>query len=185
MDFAKLNPWNWFTKEDAQDAAPPAAPGAPPAKPSFPESPFPSLHPDTERFFENAFRNFGFPRGMWPGFISGPESGGIAKPKVDITGSEKEYTVSAELPGIDEKDIHIELKGDCLIIRAEKRQEEKSEDKGYYRVERRFGAFERVLSVPKDADTANIKATCKNGVVTITMPRTAAQEPSARRIAIE
>ncbi|MDQ7831439.1 MAG: Hsp20/alpha crystallin family protein [Desulfovibrionaceae bacterium] len=185
MDFAKLNPWNWFTKEDEQTAAPPAVQGGSPAKPSFPETPFPSLHPGMERFFENAFRNFGFPRGAWPGFLSGPESGGVAKPKVDITGSEKEYTVSAELPGIDEKDIHIELKGECLIIRAEKRQEEKSEDKGYYRVERRFGAFQRVLSVPQDADTDNIKATCKNGVVTITMPRTAAKEPSARRIAIE
>jgi HSP20 family protein len=185
MDFAKLNPWNWFTKEDEQEKNLPAGQGQGPAKPAFSGSPFAFPHPDMDSFFETAMRRFGFSPPAWPAFFSGEAAAGLLKPKVDITGSEKEYVVSAELPGVDEKDIHVELKGDALIIRAEKRQEEKSEDKGYYRVERRFGSFQRVLAVPKDADTGNIKAACKNGVVTITMPRQAPAEPAARRIAIE
>jgi len=104
---------------------------------------------------------------------------------VDIAGSEKEYVISAELPGVDEKDIHVELRGDSLILSAEKRQEAKSEGKGFYRIERSYGSFQRVLAVPDDADTDAVKASYKKGVLTVTLPRKASIAPVSRRIAIE
>jgi len=109
----------------------------------------------------------------------------LFKPSVDISGSEKEYVISAELPGVDEKDISLELKGDALIIKAEKQREKKTEDKGYYRVERRYGSFQRVLAVPEDADAEGIKANYKKGVLTVTLPRKKGVESAAtKKIAI-
>lgn len=184
MDFAKLNPWNWFTKEDAQDKSAPVRQDQPPARPVFPGGSFFEMPIDMAKFMENAFRAFGSAP-AWPWPFASQKEGEAVRPKVDIVGSEKEYAITAELPGIDEKDIQVELKGDALIIKAEKRQEEKSEDKGYYRMERRYGSFQRVLAVPGDADVEGIKAGYKNGVLTITLPRKASVEPTAKRIAIE
>ncbi|NMC50793.1 MAG: Hsp20/alpha crystallin family protein [Desulfovibrio sp.] len=182
MDFTKLNPSNWFTKEDEQDKSAPVRQGQTPARPAFPGGSFFEMPADMAKFMENAFRAFGSAP-AWP--FAGQKEGEAARPKVDIAGSEKEYAITAELPGIDEKDIQVELKGDALIIRAEKRQEEKSEDKGYYRMERRYGSFQRVLAVPGDADVEGIKAGYKNGVLTITMPRKVSVEAAAKRVPIE
>ncbi|QLA17745.1 Hsp20/alpha crystallin family protein [Desulfolutivibrio sulfoxidireducens] len=185
MDYAKLNPWNWFKKEDEQDKSPSVRPDEPPAKRPFPASPFFGAPGDMDTFMDRAFRTFGLPAAPWTWPFGGSKEGEVARPRVDITGSEKEYTISAELPGIEEKDIQVELKGDALVIKAEKTQEEKTEDKGYYRMERRYGSFRRVLAVPGDADVEGVKAGYKNGVLTITMPRKASVEAETKRIAIE
>ncbi len=185
MDFTKLNPWNWFTKEDEQDKSAPVRREQSPAMPSFPSGSFFDMPSDMPKFMENAFRAFGFPPAAWAWPFGGSKEGEAVRPRVDIAGSEKEYTITAELPGVEEKEIQVELKGDALIIKAEKTQEEKTEDKGYYRMERRYGSFRRVLAVPGDADAEGVKAGYKNGVLTITMPRKAAVEPAAKRIAIE
>ena len=67
----------------------------------------------------------------------------------------------------EEKNTSVELKGDALTLRAEKRQEEKPVDKGWYRVERSYGSFQRVLVVPEDADPDGVKARYKKGVLTV------------------
>jgi HSP20 family protein len=174
MDFARLNPWNWFKKEDEQEKVLPKREEAKGGE-TFARSPLTALHSEIDRIFDTALNRFGLSTGP-----AGP-----FKPKVDIAGSEREYTVTAEIPGVDEKDIVVELKGDSLIIRAEKRQEERTEDKGYYRVERSYGSYQRILAVPKDVDTDAVRAKYDSGVLTVTLPRKAiAPEPRGKRINI-
>jgi HSP20 family protein len=176
MDFAKLNPWNWLKKEDEQEKVLPGKQEESRGGEAFARSPLTALHTEIDRIFDSALNRFGLSTG----------TAGAFKPKMDIAGSEKEYTITAEIPGVDEKDIVIDLKGDTLIIKAEKRQEERTEDKGYYRVERSYGSYQRVLAVPKDVDTDAVKARYNSGVLTITLPRKSiALEPQGKRITIE
>lgn len=179
MDIAKLNPWNWFKKEDEQEKALPVKRRD--TQEYAANHPLLSLHNEIDRIFDATLRDFGMQR--WP--LRETEGPSLFKPKVDIAGSDKEYSITAELPGIEEKDITLELQGDALVIKAEKRQETKKEDKGYYRVERSYGSFQRVLAVPEDADTEQIKAKYDKGVLHVTLPRKETVESSAKRIAIE
>ncbi len=176
MDFAKLNPWNWFKKEEERPGALPVHRGG---QAEAPAHALGALHDEIDRLFE----------GLWRGFGAGGEGaqapGGLLKPRVDIAGSEKEYVVSAELPGLDEKDISVELRGDALILRGEKRREAESRDKGWYRMERSYGSFQRVLSVPADADPEGIRATYRGGVLRVTLPRTKAAQAPVRTIPIQ
>ena len=183
MDFTKLNPWNWFKKEDDRESDLPVRQNQGSAQPMMRHGHMADLHADLDKLFDNFFQSFGFPSYKSP--FSGLAANDFFKPRVDISGSESEYNISAELPGVDEKDIQVELKDNSLIIRAEKHQEDKSEGKGYYRVERNYGSFQRVLAVPEDSDVDGIKATCKNGVVTISIPRKAIPQSSAKKIPIE
>lgn len=180
MDLAKLNPWNWFKKEDEQDRdiavtrvpagqAPPPRPGS-----------LAALHYEIDRLFDHVFDGFGFSA---PHLAQTPPR--YFRPKVDISGGGNEYSITVELPGVDEKDIHIDLAGDELTIMAERRHEEKSEERGFYRVERSHGAFRRVLTLPEDADAEGLRASYRHGVVTIHVPRKAGAKPPARRIPIE
>lgn len=181
MDIARLNPWNWFKKEDEQEKILPVKQTAGTERHS-PLSPLAGLHSEIDRIFDRAFHGFGAEFPLWSAGFSRGES--LFKPKVDVGGSDKEYTISVELPGIDEKDISVELNGDALVIKGEKKQEEKTEEKGFYRVERSYGSFQRVLNVPDDANVDGIKATYANGVLRLVLPRKEQSEPQTRKIAI-
>ena len=89
------------------------------------------------------------------------------------------------MPGVDEKDVKVEIANDTLTIRGEKKQEKEENHKNYYRMERSYGSFQRVLSLPEDADQEGVSATFKNGVLTVTMPRKAAPQANVRRIEIQ
>lgn len=186
MDFTTLNPWNWFTKEEEHEKNSSSAQNNTPQVPgSMNQSSVSRLHSEIDRLFNETFHNFGFGSSLLRPFKEEWGGKGACKPKMDITGSEQEYTISAELPGVDEKDIQVELKGDTLIIKAEKEKEAKSEEKGYYHVERSYGSFQRILKIPADADSSAIKAEYKNGVVTIKLPRKRATETVGRKIPLE
>ena len=86
-----------------------------------------------------------------------------------------------EVPGVEEKDIHITLDNDVLLVRGEKRQEQESKDGGFHRVERSYGSFQRALNLPTDANQDTIKAAFKNGVLTITMEKREASAPKQGR----
>ncbi|TVM17092.1 Hsp20/alpha crystallin family protein [Oceanidesulfovibrio indonesiensis] len=185
MDFARLNPWNWFKKENEQEKAIPVKREQVESQSYMPAARLGGIHSEIDHLFEDFFRNFGIESPLASSSFTGLPQPDVFKPKVDIAGSEKEYTISAELPGIEESEIDIELQGDSLIIKAEKRQEEKTEDKGYYRVERHYGAYKRVLTMPEDADPEGIKAKHKNGVLTISLPRKEGAGKSSKRIPIQ
>ena len=106
-------------------------------------------------------------------------------PRVDVSEGKKEITVKAEIPGCNAKDIDVSLEGQILTIKGEKKQEKEEKEKNYYRMERSYGAFQRILSLPEDADQDSIKATFKNGVLNITLPRKALPAPDVRQIEIK
>lgn len=183
MDTTKLNPWNWLKKEDEEEKILPVKQHDLCRWHRRDRSPLLNLHDEIDRLFDKTFQGIDFKTPFFHKHAF-PQLG-LLKPDVDISGTEKEYTITAELPGMTEEDISIELKGDSLILKGEKRQEKKSEDEGYYRVERNYGSFQRVLTVPKDADAENIKAQYSNGVITITLPRKAEAITESKKISIE
>ncbi|MDH4027642.1 MAG: Hsp20/alpha crystallin family protein [Nitrospirota bacterium] len=97
-------------------------------------------------------------------------------PKVDVSENEKEINVSAELPGMEEKDIEVSLEKDFLVIRGEKKEVSETKEKGVYHTERSYGAFTRTIQLPEGTDGDNIKARYKNGVLTVTVPKS--QKPA-------
>ncbi|MBQ7457264.1 MAG: Hsp20/alpha crystallin family protein [Desulfovibrio sp.] len=92
-------------------------------------------------------------------------------PSLDVKSDEKEYTIHVEIPGVSKDDVKLEIHDGVLMLSGEKKEE--VTDKTNHVLERRFGSFERQLSVPDDADIEHITATHTNGVLTITIPRLA------------
>lgn len=184
MMVSKLNPWNWFKKESEQEKTLPVKQTERGAREYA--SPLDHFHAEFDRMVDSMFSGFGMPSSRRLFDAASPMLGkSVIKPKVDIYGTDKEYVVEVDLPGIEEKDLSVELKDDVLILSAEKKHEEKTEEKGYYRVERSYGSFRRVLNVPDDADKEGINAKLNKGVLRITMPRNKAIETESRKIAIE
>ena len=181
MTVSKLNPWNWLRKEREQEAGLLGERTEDEAR--MARSPIDRIHDEFDRLADTMRRGFGLPpRGL---FGSGTLADTAIKAKVDIYGTDKEYVIEADLPGVDQKDVSIELKDDLLVITAEKRRDEKIENKDYYRVERSFGSIRRELNVPEDADRDAIKARFDKSVLHITMPRTGKVESAARKVPIE
>lgn len=165
----KWSPWNWFRKEDEEPHLP-AWHG---------DDLFRDFHRDIDRMFDRFMRGLSFPA------VEAPALPALLRPNVDIAETGKDYTISMEVPGVDEKDVRLELSGNTLTISGEKRQEKESKDRNWHRVERSYGSFRRVLSLPEDANTDKTEATFRNGVLTITLPRTTIAKPeSVRRIEI-
>lgn len=106
-------------------------------------------------------------------------------PDMDILEKDKEYCITLEVPGIDEKDIHVKLEAEEIIIRGEKKKEAESTDKGYHRVERSYGTFQRILTLPANADRDSVNAAFNNGVLTVTIAKTAEATIAEREIAIK
>uniref|UniRef100_A0A7C4L384 Hsp20/alpha crystallin family protein n=1 Tax=Bellilinea caldifistulae TaxID=360411 RepID=A0A7C4L384_9CHLR len=102
-------------------------------------------------------------------------------PRVDVKETDKKVIVTAELPGLDEKDIEISISGDALILRGEKRQEEEEKGEDYYRMERRYGSFQRVIPLPCEVQVDKAEASYRKGVLTVELPKTP-EAQSARKI---
>lgn len=181
----RLNPWNWLKKEDEQEKVLPVKRNEMRRRHRAGRAPLVNLHEEIDRLFDEAFSGVDITSPFFQIPALSKMGEGMFKPHVDISGTDKEYKISAELPGMTEEDISIELKGDALVLKGEKRQEEKTEDEGFYRVERCYGSFQRVLTVPKDADVENIKAHYENGVITIMLPRKAESLEESKKISIE
>ncbi len=179
MSIKKLVPWNWFRKEDETGRVLGIVrdePAGSTRRESF--TPFSALQKEINRVF-NSFSGGLSGRDQ---FFNSPDL--FLKPSLDISESNGEYSISIEVPGVDEKDISIELSGDTLIVSGEKNQESKTKDKNYYRVERSYGSFRRVLTLPQDADENSIKAMFKNGVLNITINKKALPEDDVKKISI-
>jgi HSP20 family protein len=93
--------------------------------------------------------------------------------------------VTVELPGVEENEVLLELEGDTLKIKGEKKQEKEEKGKDFYRVERSYGSFQRVLTLPDDADQANIGAKFSKGALTVSIPRKSTPKSEAKRIPIK
>ena len=93
------------------------------------------------------------------------------EPTVDVSENKDAVIVKAELPGVEQKDIAVSLQDGVLTIKGEKVAEKEEKDKRYHRVERSYGAFVRSMRLPAAVEIATVRATFKDGVVTITLPK--------------
>jgi HSP20 family protein len=171
FDLKKLAPWNWFKSEQDQQKASTSLPvqRLDQSAGSGSVSPILQLHREIDRLFDDAFRGFGFPALTMPRLPS--DWPGMLKPALDIRETEKQYVITLEVPGVEEKDIQLTLDNDVLTVRGEKRQEQETKEGGYHRIERSYGSFQRALNLPDDANQDSIKASFKNGVLTITIDK--------------
>ena len=103
-------------------------------------------------------------------------------PAVDVHETKNELVVSAELPGLNEKDIHVAITGDLLTIQGERRGSDEVEDLNHYRRERWYGKFERTLALPMPVETGQVKATYRDGVLTIKLPKVEEVKPKEIKI---
>jgi HSP20 family protein len=108
-----------------------------------------------------------------------------AAPVVDFIDTEKAYELTAELPGIDEKDIEVKLANGILSIKGEKQEEKEEKKKDYYLRERNFGLFERSFQVPDGVDTDKIEASFKKGVLTVTLAKKPEAQTAAKKIDVK
>lgn len=150
-----------------------------PALPAREEAPLLSAWRDFDRVLEDFFGG----RGLWP---LSPEVGRRTfVPSVDVRETDKEIVVSADLPGLDEKDIRVELIGDGLTISGEKKSEHEESGRGFYRAERSYGSFERFIPLPVGVEAEKATAEFKNGVLTVTLPKPPEAQASRKQIAVK
>lgn len=130
-----------------------------------------SLLDDFDRLFENVFSNV-------------PTFEGASSPAVDVREEKDRYVLEAELPGMSEKDVDVQVEDNMLTIRSSREEErEDRDDEGYLVRERRSRSFSRSFVLPKDVDRNKVDARFKNGLLTLTMPKSA--ESKARQIQIK
>jgi HSP20 family protein len=127
-------------------------------------SPFMSLQHEIDRLFEDFSR--GFPT------IAG-NGATVLMPSMDVTETDKEIEITAELPGLEEKDVQINIADNILTIRGEKKAEKEQKDKNYRLVERSYGSFERTLELPEGVNVDAIKANISKGLLKVTVPKPA------------
>lgn len=105
------------------------------------------------------------------------------QPDIDMVDEKTHFKITAELPGVASDDVSIEVHDGALIMKGEKKAEEVSEGEGFYRAERSFGAFQRVIPLPEDVDGASAEARFENGVLTVRLPKIAPKQ--AKKIEIK
>jgi HSP20 family protein len=140
-------------------------------------NPFLSLHREMNRLFDDFSRGFDLPMLSGDRFLDRA----MGWPNIEVTETDKEVKVTAELPGLDQKDVEVELAHGVLSIRGEKKTE--SEDKDRLFSERYYGRFERRIPVD-DVEQDKVEASFKNGVLTVTLPKSPAAQQKVKRIAI-
>jgi len=151
---------------------------------SPPEHPLTNLRSEMNRVFDNFFGDSFFApfgRGMAMPSISG---GSFMAPSVDVKETDKAVVLTAELPGLDEKDVELVLKDGRLTLKGEKKYEKDQEDENVHLMERRYGSFQRSFQVPDTVDVNKIDARFEKGVLTVTMPRKPSAAKAEKKIKI-
>ena len=140
---------------------------------------------EMERRFEDLFRRpFSLLEPSWWPRLRMQEMEEVA-PKVDIFEEGDNFVVKAEIPGMKKEEIEVNLTDDMVTISGEKKKEEKVEKKDYYRLERSFGSFSRSFRLPKDVQADKAKATFKDGVLELKVPKTEEAKKKEKKVPIE
>jgi HSP20 family protein len=150
-----------------------------PGAPAVGRDPFGSFRREMDRLFDDFFapaeaRSFAAPAQAQAGVM----------PSIDVDETEQAYMVTAELPGIDPKDVELDLRDNALILRGEKRSERQEEDGGRRYSERSYGRFERAIPFATEVDADKVAAKFENGVLKVTLPKNAQARDKTRRIQI-
>ena len=145
-----------------------------PAGRRSPTTPFNWLRTEIDRLFDD----FGPARSLF-------HFGGLTPvPALEFASGDKEYRLTAELPGLKDEDVEISVADGVLTLKGEKREAEEHKDDGYLMSERRYGKFERRITLPDNVDSDKIEAAFKKGVLTITLPKSPEALERTRKIAI-
>jgi HSP20 family protein len=131
-----------------------------------------ALHSEMDDLFDSFFRG-----------LDRPFQGYKAWPAVDVEEHEDSIVVRAEVPGCKAEDIDISVYNNVVTISGEKKQSEEKKEKGYYHIERAYGSFRREISLPSDVDPAGVDAVCKDGVLSVTLPK--AEKSKAVRVKVK
>jgi HSP20 family protein len=166
MRFGALLPW----REGSQ---------VPAARDDF-WDPMVAFRRDVDRMFDDFFNSFG-ERGL-PAFGAGWR--GIT-PAVDVEETDKEMVITAEMPGLEEKDFEVTVAGDVLTIKGEKKAEHEQKNGNGHYTERRYGAFARSVQLPFAVADEKVDAKYDRGVLTIRVPRPAEAQKPVRRIEVK
>lgn len=163
VDFKSIVPWRGKSQTPA------------PRDESY--DPFVAFRREMDRMFDDFFSGFGT-RSLAPHF--GGWSG--VTPTIDVTENDKEVVVTAELPGVSDKDFEVTVSGDLLTLRGEKRSEHEERNGNAHYVERRFGSFSRSVRLPFEVRDESVDAKYDKGILTIRVPKPAELQRPARRI---
>ena len=151
-----------------------------------------SKHPisDLRRDIESVFDRFmsGWPTfkhgDVWDPFKDFQHSAQVLSPSVDVTETDTGYEIEAELPGLDQKDIELTLTDNILTLKGEKKQEREEKKKEYSLSERSYGSFQRSFRLPDDSDLDKLSTTFRNGVLKISLPKSAEAQTRTRKIEV-
>lgn len=149
--------------------------------------PFESLHREIDRLFEDFHPLW---RPAWRSIFA-PETRRMRAaewqvlPAMDVVEKEDEYEITAELPGLDEKNIEVKLANDTLTIKGEKKEEKEEKAKDFHMSERRFGYFQRSFQIPEGVDTDKIDASFTKGVLTVKLPKTMEAKKAEKKITVK
>jgi HSP20 family protein len=142
------------------------------------DNPFAMMQREMNRIFDAFNRNWGLE--------AFPEFTGSFMPRLDVSEDAKAFTVTAELPGMSEKEIDLSISGDTLTIRGEKKEEEEEkENRNYYYSERSYGSFMKSIPLPGHIEKDKVAASFKKGVLIITLPKTATAMEATRKIEVK
>ncbi|CAX23230.1 putative molecular chaperone, heat shock Hsp20 family [Methylorubrum extorquens DM4] len=133
-----------------------------------------TFHREMNRLFDDVFRSFDVPSAFG--------RSGLAWPSVELTESDDKLKVAAEVPGMDEREVEVLLDDDALVIRGEKKAEADDKERGFS--ERYYGRFERVIPLPYEVEEAKVEASFKNGVLTVSLPKSPKAQSKTKRIAV-
>jgi HSP20 family protein len=141
------------------------------------ENPFAMMQREMNRIFDSFNRNWGL--GAFPEFTES------FMPRMEVTEDAKAFTVTAELPGMSDKDIDLSISGDMLTIRGDKKEEKEDKNKNYYYSERSYGSFLRSIPLPGQVEADKVSASFTKGVLTITLPKTSAAIDATKKISVK
>ena len=148
------------------------------------EQPFLELRKATDRLFDDFFKSFGWPmaerRSLWE---STADIFGTNWPRVDMDETDEEIRITAELPGVDKDNIDISMTDDRITIRGEKKEHEEKKGRGYHKLERSYGSFQRSFYLPCEVVSDKVDASFKDGVLTVVLPKAEAAKP--KQIAVK
>lgn len=136
---------------------------------------------DMEDVFDRYFRRSGLPATGSQESITGSDWA----PRVDIAETDAAFEIKAEIPDVKKEDVHVSVDNGVLTLRGERKQEKEEKDKKFHRVERFYGSFSRSFTLPENVDADAIKASFKDGVLKVDLPKTRESKPAAISVRID
>ncbi|GAA5136046.1 Hsp20/alpha crystallin family protein [Alloalcanivorax gelatiniphagus] len=167
---SKLHPWNWLSKETSRDR---------PLTQRRPSHPLLRWDREFDNWFEQMLGDM-----AWTTPAPHAEPSAPFRPSIDIVEKPDRYVITLEVPGLRRDDLSVELDGDALVITGRKEETRLNDEDGYHYSERRFGRFQRLLTLPADADGDALSAAFDNGLLTLDVPRHENHPRSTRTIDI-